>query len=55
VVISCTKRSAPRTFIEGEMLRAKLLFVDQQEMPSPKPTVVLNWFVELQRLMKGQR
>ena len=31
------------------------LFVDQQEPPSSKLTIVLNWFVELRRLMKGQR
>jgi Tol biopolymer transport system component len=31
------------------------LFVDPQQPPSGELTVVLNWFVELQRLMKGQR
>jgi len=31
------------------------LFVDPQEPPSGELTVVLNWFVELRSLMKGQR
>ncbi len=31
------------------------LFVDPEEPLSAETTVVLNWFVELQRLMKGQR